>query len=244
MKNIKTGFVSVFDILGYKSLIENNDIIQTAALISGFIERIPELMEEETVSHLKDIEYVKVQQAFNRCLEKIIISDTIVICMPFEDEKNNDDVFKTLIIASFLSYIEKLLKILCDKGLPVRGSIDYGQFYATKRSIAGRPFLDAFNLSEQLEFVGCAITDKAFEKICPSQEDTRYSKKIFKYLAPMKGAQNKRLYLLNWFHLPNNDIRQYLVDCFHSHSKDVPIRVYQKIDNTEIILRYAESLKR
>ena len=251
MENIENGFLAVFDILGYKSLIENNPITETATLVSGFIEKTPVLTEKFISSKYKDTPLNEVYDYIGNMLKSFIISDTIIICLPLERSLDEYDNFSIIVVLNyFFYYLSQLLRLSCDNGLPMRGGVDYGEFYSTNRSIVGKPFLNAFNLSESLEFVGCALTDKVIEqleKVAPiNQKNGPFSSLIFKYFAPLHNEINKRLYLLNWLYHNKDtgikkpkDIRQYLTHSFHAHSKDVPRSVFPKIENTEIMLRYS-----
>jgi hypothetical protein len=250
MKKIEKGFVAVFDILGYKSLIKNNRLIETATLVSEFIEKLPSLTSKALASRYDDEKFSEVNNVLNNLLKTLIISDTIIVCLPFDFDENHDEFFRTITTVYFFSYIARLLRISCDKGLPMRGGVDHGEFYTTFRSIAGQPFLNAFNLSENLEFVGCALSDKVVSEVSKialiDKKDGPYNNLLFQYLAPLKNKKEEKLCLLNWFyHYKDSettnptDIRQYLVGAFHAHSKDVSRSVYSKIENTEIILRYS-----
>lgn len=250
MKNIENGFVAVFDILGYKSLIENNLLIKTASLVSEFIEKIPLLTKKSLASKFEEEKFAKVDDTINDLLKTFIISDTIVVCLPFDFDKIHDDFYKKATTMYFFSYIASLLRLSCDEGLPMRGGVDHGEFYTTFKSIAGKPFLNAFNLSEDLEFVGCALTDKAVSELSKialiDKKGGLYNNLLFEYLAPLKNKREEKHYLLHWFYpykdsgIANpTDVKQYLVDSFHAHAKDVSRNVYPKIENTEIILRYA-----
>jgi len=92
---------------------------------------------------------------------------------------------------------------------------------------------------------GCVVTKEAETEVRNylGQDVDDY---FFSYLVPLKNNENKRCLALKWLYPiadwgePPKDIRQYIVDKFHAHNKDVPREVFPKIDNTEMILRYSE----
>jgi hypothetical protein len=251
MKNIQKGFIGVFDILGYKNVIKNNDIKSIAELVTDTIEKIPTSAKEDLINDFKEDKQKEIINAVMDLIDVLIISDTIVVCMPLDLDENKNETFRTITTMFFFSFLARLLRKLCDIGLPIRGGVDYGEYFAKNKSVAGHPFLNAFLLSENLEFVGCAITKEASNgmgEVTPiNKKDGPFWNLVFKYLAPLKEEESK-LYLLNWFYpykrtdidIPR-DIKQYLVDSFHGYSKDVPKSAHTKINNTEIILRYAAS---
>jgi hypothetical protein len=245
------GMVGFFDVLGYQSIIDNNKISDAASILSKSFTRIPEKVKKRLAESLVDGK--EIYKTLQGRMRIIIISDSIVMAIPFlpsdgkkpEEEKkvnfaNRYQLFYFLLSASFL------LRMAFDAGFPLRGAIDYGEFYIEDHTFAGRPFINAFRIANQLEMSGCIATKEAETEFRRHLEEDPINDIFFSYLVPLKNNENKRWLTLKWLcPFPEwgespKDIRQYIVDKFHAHNKDVPRDVFPKIDNTEMILRYSE----
>jgi hypothetical protein len=244
------GMVGFFDVLGYQNIIDNNKISDAAHILSESFTRIPERVENKLSESLKESK--KTYELIKDRMKFIIISDSIIIAIPFlrltEDEKNLELVKKgnEFQLLYFFISASFLLHLSFDEGFPLRGAIDYGEFYVQDRTFAGKPFINAYRIANRLEISGCVLTKEA------ETEFRNYVKKdtiddfFFSYLVPLKNNESERYLTMKWLcpfkelGEPPKDIRQYIVDKFHAHNKDVTRDVFPKIDNTEMILRYSE----
>lgn len=245
------GFVGFFDILGYRGIIENNQLDYAATLIDKQIATLGDMTRDVLIGRVEGV--APQQYHYLDSLHSIVVSDSIIIFFPFNDADCNDQ-WK---LPWLLIYTFQLLKRAFDAGLPLRGSISYGDYYHNKNSFAGLPIVSSYELSESLNFSGCCFTDEALKIILKTVENSKinpqafqtYHTLLFSYLAPLKDHDKKKI-LLNWFEplpffngpQPIADIRQYVIQHFHAHGKNVSKRDVEKLENTERIIRYSKCL--
>lgn len=266
------GIVACFDILGYQNIIDSNQIEKVANLISTKISPLTTEAQNKLSNAFldaidkdgyKDIKNSKVmlEASFSiaQNIKYITISDTIISSMSF-DKIDNYNV-EVLVWIIFLGQMAMLQRMSFDAGLPMRGAIDFGEFYIHGNNFAGKPIIDSFRLAQNLYFSGCVLTNKAGELLLSkipdwSKEGNVNMFKVFNfmllpYLAPLKDNAHNRLLLLNWLshslvgELPSipDDLRQYVNTAFHDHNKEIDDTVTPKIENTERILRWMKEKK-
>ena len=240
------GIVSVCDILGYQNIIDNNQIERTATLIRETLQDLPALVGKE----LDDAVGAGTQGAFAELtagFEYLVFSDTVLLALPIPDTA--PAVLRDLQWHYFLTYLGLLLRTSFDRGLPMRGGVGSGEYSIIGNSFAGHAIIDALRQAQELDFAGAALTPAAGGELASAVEETgnlqHFRELVFPYLAPLKEERTQRLLLLNWFaglHSAQNpepsDVRQYIINSFAAHNKDIPRTVFDKIDNTEMILRY------
>lgn len=246
---MKTGIVGFFDILGYQNIIDNNEIEKTINIISDIIVRLPAKVRTIQAKVLSKwsgkIENQKIAEFIlenNELIESVIISDSILITLPVDEDRYKEgSVYYWLI---FLMYSCMLLEESFNNGLPLRGAIDYGQYYKKEQCLAGKTIINGYRFSNQLEFSGCALCKDAYGQI-KALKDYDYDvigSFLFEYLAPLKNNIEEKQMMLNWIveraQKGLYEVRQYVFEAFHAHNKDVNGRAVQKLNNTENILRY------
>lgn len=242
------GFVGFFDILGYQNIIQNKRIEYTAQLIDNEIAKLGEKTKDSLVKRLGG--HVEPNHCLNS-IKAIVVSDSIIIFFPYSEIDYNED-WK---LFYFLSYVFQLLKSAFDAGLPLRGAISYGEYYCKENTFAGLPIVSSYGLSERLNLSGCIFTEEATKEVIGTLESIMsrigntqsFHKLLFSYLAPLKDVDQKSI-MLNWYQPfenwdpPVGDVRQYVIEKFHSHGKNISRREVEKLENTERIIRYAMCL--
>jgi hypothetical protein len=247
------GLVAFFDILGYQDIINNNLIDDVAKIISEIILGLPRDAKKIMLERFPDVEKeindkdVQMRNAIAAFYSKInarIISDSIIIAMEVPqntgERKEGEIGFHYFM---FLCYVADLFFKSFDKGLPLRGAIDYGEFFLNQQCFAGKPLVECYGLSNDLELAGCVITQNTenyFNELpLPGKLGVK-CKALKNYLVPFKNEE-KRMAVIDWSHNIVNqqkkDIRQYIVNQFKSHNKDISEKVMRKLNNTEIMLR-------
>ena len=235
----KKGIVAFFDILGYQNLVRNSDIKYVADVINQNINGLQPFLN----SYFKDL-FGDLDGSDDDHIGKIdtrVISDSILLTC----ECDEDDDWMWFF---FLAYAAKMMRLAFEDGLPLRGAISYGEYYVEGYSFAGIPIMDAYSLSESLEFSGCALTVEGIAALKKTIEHEVFEETIFlplvtPYFAPLK-KEEKDLYILNWYcsydslgEFPE-DLRQYVFESFYAHGKSVPMSVVPKIENTERTCRF------
>lgn len=248
----KEGLVAFFDILGYQDIINNNLIEEVAKIISETLIKLPDSAKVLLLEGWHEDDK-KVQESLKEVFKHIeyrVISDSILVVCEIPEEKDAELIYWSF----FMAYTVALLLVSFDKGLPLRGAMDHGEFFLDSNCFAGKPIINCYRLSNRLELSGCVLTEhceKVFEKIIHSYSDkvgenaAKAMKDILKrivmpYLVPLKGGEEKLMTLV-WRRRTEEakkmDVRQYIVKSFQAHNKDVSINVFPKIDNTEVMIR-------
>jgi hypothetical protein len=239
------GLVAFFDILGYQDIIDNNLIEEVARIISDILVKIPADVKNEFMGLLKKgSKQYNLFQVFIESIDQRVISDSILLSLDFpEDEKEHIKVARWTV---FLLYVRLLVYTAFEKGLPLRGAIDYGEFFIDSNCFAGKPIIDCYRLSNRLEFSGCVLTpscEKTLQNALKGLVDNAIpldiiSSEVLSYLVPLKDGE-ERLWIIAWIQANQivGDVRQFVVKAFQSHNKDMSRKVFTKLDNTEIMIR-------
>ncbi len=238
----KRGLVAFFDILGYSAFIENNKAEVAAQKINGFINEIEKLnMSDHLKSFLGKGRIADVSEK----ISYLIISDSILVTLECDlDDKGSYRLYATV----FLIYCSFLSKRLFIFGLPLRGCIEYGEYYIKDHTFAGMPIIKAYQNSEKIDLAACEISESIFST---NLTIDNISKLGIGYKIPTKN-EDKHSVLLNFLlKLDENDkniigkipdFKQFIIDSFAAHNKYIGSNVYRKINNTEMFLRYCKAV--
>ncbi len=180
-KDIKTiqGFMALFDILGYSQWIKQNSI------------------ENVVIDHknMKRMATTNVEHFLNYALKEDIIkvlsyADTFLIYT----NQISETAFKAIMAAC-----RGMFEAAICFGLPIRGAVTCGEFYASEDMITGKPLIAAFEKEKEQDWIGCWIMDMCFEKIS-NKEKRRYldDKTVVRYPIPIKAGKVKKVYAYNW----------------------------------------------
>ncbi len=242
--SVKTqkGLVAFFDILGYSAFMENNKVEVAALNINDFIS---ELEKFDMNGFLHRFNFRGRINNISEEIEYAIISDSILITL--ECDKNDIESYR-LYTTVFLLYCALLSKKLFIFGLPLRGCIEYGEFYIKNNTFAGKPIIKAYQNSEKLNLSACEVSESIFFK---NVSIDLFGKLLVTYLIPTKNS-DKRSILLNFMIKLNDkdkysldklsDPKQFVINSFSAHNKFIGSTVYQKIDNTEMFIRYCKAI--
>ena len=222
------GLVGFFDILGYKSLLLNNETAQTVPIIrDAFIDVIAKLKQATgMVGHIDD----------SLAPKYIIFSDSILVHARLDVPK-----WKDLAMLFFLQACQQVVGRLFLEGLPLRGAIAIGEYCVQGVSsvegscFAGKPIVEARELSDALQLAGCAITPPAEEELLANQEARNM---LIQHLVPLKPQGKQNLFMLDY----SQDVkdrccrdrccRQWVIEQFEAHNKRVGAEVIEKVNNT------------
>ena len=129
-KIIKEGIIGFFDILGYGSLMENNEPEEIYRKIYPIIEG---LLENKSIKELKVVKksknkFTDVKKSFKEYIDEVkfdVFSDTILITLNTSKFEEDEQGFCWSI---FLPICSILQKNMFKMGLPLRGVINYGRY--------------------------------------------------------------------------------------------------------------------
>jgi hypothetical protein len=249
---MKTGIIGFFDILGYKSFLQNNSGDAVGTVVTKLVELEKSLLAE--MVHAFSHRQSPVTAAELASLIKwLVVSDTILLFSEFEvgeADKTRSNRWQAIHFASML-----LWRRMFAFGLPLRGVIHTGEFLIDQGCFAGRAIVEAYELSQDLDLAGYAYSSTAFadlrkQSLVLGEADLLWlnmTGQSFEYLMPRKGAKQERLLAANPLalfledsdKLVKGDIRQCICEAFWKHNKDIPDVVQTKLNNTEQYLRAA-----
>ncbi len=126
------------------------------------------------------------------------------------------------------------------EGLPVRGALASGEYFVQSRPgsvcFAGKPIVEAYELSSALGLAACAVGSSAQHLFSTDLGFLEYS-------VPMKGQSKRNTVLLNHYAMAWGErelSRSVVVDRFSAYKKLIGVDVVPKIDET---LKFLEACK-
>jgi hypothetical protein len=257
-----TGFVGYFDILGYTQIMLNNNIHKTAQFVSDTLMNIPQDMIDSLRSPYQQAQPLEVapesseRDEWSQILDKvswIIFSDSILISLPFDPALPERDLVRLYL--AFSTVCASLMNRCFTAGFPLRGAISVGEFFIEDRCFAGRPIINAYYATQQLEFAGCVLDEAANNLISEVRKDlvkqgernllVKLDQTTILYMVPLKENLDERLRTINWVVLDTpgftqiaGDIREVTTRAFLMHNKIAVPAVQGKINNTEMFIRH------
>jgi len=257
-----TGFVGYFDILGYTQILLNNTIHKTAQFVSDTLINIPQDMLDSLRLPYQDIRPLEVapesseRDEWSQILDRvswIIFSDSILISLPFDPSLPEPGLVRHYL--AFSTVCASLMNRCFTAGFPLRGAISVGEFFIEDRCFAGRPIINAYYATQQLEFAGCVLDEAANNLISEVRKDlvkqgernllVKLDQTTILYMVPLKENLDERLRTINWVVLDTpgflpiaGDIREVTTRAFLMHNKIAVPAVQGKINNTEMFIRH------
>lgn len=226
-------FVVLFDILGFKKMIETDELAKVAETYRS--------AKAYFDDPLRSINRLQRHSGKKDRVKYRVFSDTFLIYTT----KANENCFLSLLAACdflFMSAVEH--------SLPIRGSITYGKLISSDGVEIGQPIVDAHMNEQMQDWVGCWIAEECESKVDISKYIT--DKSIVRYEVPLKDGEVKTRLAYNWvkavvwkamFEGMRNDLTQEQVRAAarfaSSASSDWNIR--RKIDNTNKFVEFVSS---
>lgn len=181
-------FIALFDILGFKDLIRNDeleDVYKVFLRVSNLINDTKEM-----AGHLQALLETKVVTVLN-------YSDTFLIySLDINDIKENriDKAFHAILAAC-----DSLFIAANENRLPIRGSITVGDIIVSGDVVMGKPIVEAYEMERQQEWIGCRISREALECISNKAIDEHTKDlAIIEYEIPCKSGNVERMLAYNW----------------------------------------------
>jgi len=130
-----------------------------------------------------------------------------------------------------------------------------GEFFIEDRCFAGRPIINAYYATQQLEFAGCVLDESAnsliseWRKHLVKKNERNLLDKLDQttilYMVPLKENTDERHRTINWVMLDTpgfssitGEIRDVTTRAFLMHNKIAVPAVQGKINNTEMFIRH------
>lgn len=166
-------FVAFFDILGFKELVRRQPLADLVAKFRNIYDAVGdatiayESTRAEVISVLNIADRqdwmvaadpTAVRQEFARStkLRLLLMSDSVVI---YSEPVGRGDENFTRHLSSILRVGRVIVARLLAAGLPTRGAISHGEFYAneTDQVFVGKALVEAYELAESQEWIGAAV---------------------------------------------------------------------------------------
>lgn len=159
------GYFGFFDILGYKDLILKNDL---ETVVEVYNETLSDLAEKSILIEGKH-DYAKISD--QHPVRYFVFSDTIIL---YQDsslsfptmEIKGHSLLEVESLKIFMETVCYLLRLSFDRGIPIRGAISYGKYYATENGcFLGKPIVDAYNMEKSQMWSGAVICESVQDKM-------------------------------------------------------------------------------
>lgn len=179
--------VAVLDVLGFKGLISDGNIVHLAQKLYNLVEFIPKIaMKFNMIKSSSDEDD---HRSVTAQINKLLFSDTILL---WSNPISESPEYKYFEVGGFLQGVAYVLYCSLLQGLPLRAGVAYGQVVIDReRGIAlGKPIVDAHLTETAQEWIGGAIHDSCPHGMFGFDQE---------YRVPVKrraGIQLKRA--INW----------------------------------------------
>jgi len=242
----KKGIIGLFDILGYENFLENNSeekLDRAAIRVIEFIAEADTIVKKQLIGTVKG--NIKLATRLLGEVESIAFSDTILMTSAYANDA--DEKAKQVKWNNFIFLAIAFSRYMFDYGLPVRGVISFGQFLVKKNCFAGKPIVEAFQLSRDMDVSATVLTHEA-RRECQSIYKFNFWQAV-EYLVPRKSGIKEKLMTLNIASFPreyfkpwHGDLSQIVAESFWAHNKDISPNEFSKLRNTEMFLRYLKKV--
>ena len=177
--------VAYFDVLGFKSKIENTPIEDLA---KGY---------ENTIRLTDGRFFVDDRNIINEQIcYRYVFSDSIFLIAKEDTEESFVDL---------LSYAWRMMQMFIACGFPLRGAVAYGDIYANLDSkiFLGKAISEAVILEGQQDWIGALVDNSAIDRYSKVFEKNDNQSVIMKmlfpvYSVPLKGGLHSDYHVINW----------------------------------------------
>jgi hypothetical protein len=213
------------------------------------VEQICEIKEEISCKISKFYKFSDSDRNLGRCFLKgkikhLIVSDTIILFFDMKDieESKIERDFHTVPALITVQFILAFIREMFDRGLPLRGYVDYAEYCIFDHFFSGKVLADCHSESNKLDFSGVCMSKNCRDYLANGSDNQNFlqllQSMIIEIEVPTKNGHEKR-WLLNWKHdytsgnsIPETDIHDYVRKSFSMHGKTIGTGVNRKIDNT------------
>jgi len=138
-------WIAHFDILGFKSIINNDNDSLTLTILQNTITKIIDDLKKDVSEFEENVEY-------------LFYADTFIIYS--KSERVND-------YPGFIRVSKNFINKCIYKRLPIRGAISYGELILghAKKILMGKAFLESYVYGEDQNWLGLILTPSASRKL-------------------------------------------------------------------------------
>jgi hypothetical protein len=239
--DVNVGFVGLFDVLGYQSLLEHLPARDAAEIMVAAVGKRDATVRKaiEDVSR-RGPPIPMVDEYFEK-LRWLVFSDSILLTCPVvPSELGPVPAALVHAMASSACY-----RLMLDAGLPIRGSIAYGEYCVEEACFAGQPIVTAYRAAQHVDLAAIVVDDSALE-VWKSMDDPKAGLPICNSLSLehdvpyADGSTVRRTVLcpsILGVKLFGPSLRDVVMNSFLAHRKELPPGALRKAENTEVFLR-------
>jgi hypothetical protein len=233
------GLVAVFDVLGFKSFCQHNTDQRVAEEVLTTIDLVPEGMLgilSHTLSRGKNTE--KLHELISSIIW-LVFSDTILATLPQSEEARLD------MEVIYFGACAILNRLMFDRGLPLRGSVQLGEFLLGNRCVSGRIIVEALDQVNDLETACTVISNDVWTYVHHRFHDNKEWAPFILGMLPRHSIRCKSgiktFTTLNWFNVgigntPDPpDMDKYVMDSFLAHGKQLSASAFKKARDTVVL---------
>ena len=148
-----SGFFALFDILGFKEILNNNDLEYLENIIANLLDTLDS--KAVTIGGQDPNQELSLGKTGS-----IVFSDTIIL---YEDARQMMDGTIPYLGPSIIPKSSILLRLAFEAGIPLRGAISYGDYLISKNYFLGKPIVEAYLAEQNCNWSGAILCESAVE---------------------------------------------------------------------------------
>ena len=148
-----TGLFGLFDILGFKEIIKNNNLDYLENIIADLLDSLDS--KAITINGADKNQNLSMSET-----ESIVFSDSIIL---YENIHQSHDGTIPYLGPSLIDKSSVLLRLAFDAGIPLRGAISFGQYIISNKYFLGDPIVEAYTAEKNCNWSGAILCDSAVD---------------------------------------------------------------------------------
>jgi hypothetical protein len=177
-------FVGLFDILGFSNMVKNDQLKYVWKSYKDI--KSSTTFIKENLESLLDRKIVNIDT----------FSDTFLIYTADHRDKGQEDIDEYF--NAMLGVCDALFHSANSNRIPIRGAITVGELIVDEGVLLGKPIVEAYEMEQNQNWMGCWISDAAFECVSKQLQDRHMNGNlILKYKIPLKKGDIKEYYAFN-----------------------------------------------
>ncbi|GAF90010.1 unnamed protein product [marine sediment metagenome] len=192
-------FLSHFDILGFKDIVENNKITDLVPQFNEFF--IKNLKVSSHLSH-KMFGKTVLPDPKTKLAHLIQFSDTVILFSDVPPQAPLDHLYNSLMHLLLAS--SGTLASCIFSGFPIRGAVSHGEFYVyvngSENIYLGKSLIEAYKWEREQDWAGAILSPSCEQWLIKNNVMDRALKSeyIVPYRVPLKNREYKEYYAVNW----------------------------------------------
>jgi len=190
-------FLTLFDILGFKDIVKNNNITSLVPQFNDFF--VQNLKASSHLSH-KRIGTTILPDPKTKLAHLLQFSDTVVLFSDVRPRAPLDHLYNSLM--HLLLAASGALSTCIFSGFPIRGAVSYGEFYVNDKEniYLGKSLIEAYEWEKEQDWAGAILSPSCEQWLIRNNlmGPILESEYIVPYHVPLKNKEHKEYYAVNW----------------------------------------------